>query len=100
MTKPIRKFGSGDASRTWIYISDVISAFLSALKNPQGGYAEFNTGAPNSTTLNELIVCGEEVICKKAIIEHCPVPPGGAHTVETLRTITFIKFLAGYPGWL
>jgi len=79
--KPIKKFGKGDATRTWIFISDVVSAFLLALKNPQGGYAEFNTGAPNSTTLNELIECAEAVIGKKAIIEQCSVPPGDAHTV-------------------
>jgi len=79
--KPIRKFGKGDATRTWIYISDVVSAFMTALKNPQAGYAEFNIGAPNSTTLNELIACAEEVIGKKAIIEQYPVPQGDAHTV-------------------
>jgi len=79
--KPIRKFGKGDATRTWVYISDIVSAFLAALKNPQAGYAEFNTGAPNSTTLNELIQCAEEVIGKKALLDQCPVPPGDAHTV-------------------
>jgi len=79
--EPIRKFGKGDATRTWIYISDIVSAFVVALKNPQGGYAEFNTGAPNSTTLNELIECAEVVIGKKAIIDQCTVPPGDAHTV-------------------
>ena len=79
--KPIKKFGRGDATRTWIYVSDIVSAFLLALKNPQDGYAEFNTGAPNSTTLNELILCAEKVIGKKAIIEQYPVPSGDAHTV-------------------
>merc|ERR1740117_2201869 len=43
--------------------------------------AEYNTGAPNSTTLNELIICAEKVVGKKAIIDQCPVPPGDAHTV-------------------
>ena len=79
--QPIRKFGEGDATRTWIYISDIVSAFLLALKHPQGGYAEFNTGTDASTTLNELIECAEGVIGKKALIEHHPVPPGDAHTV-------------------
>jgi len=78
---PIRKFGDGSATRTWIYISDIVSAFLCALKNPRGGFAEYNTGAPNSTTLNELIICAEKVVGKKAIINQCPVPPGDAHTV-------------------
>eukprot|EP00984_Skeletonema_dohrnii_P010096 scaffold3928_cov99-Skeletonema_dohrnii-CCMP3373.AAC.1 len=49
--------------------------------NPCNGFAEFNTGAPNSTTLNELIACAEKVIGKKATIDNCPVPPGDAHTV-------------------
>ena len=79
--KPIRKFGKGDATRTWIYVSDIVSAFLLALKHPQGGYAEFNTGTNASTTLNELIECAEEVTGKKALIEPHPVPPGDAHTV-------------------
>jgi len=79
--KPIRKFGDGTATRTWIFISDIVSAFLAVLKNPQGGYAEFNTGAPNSTTLNEMIKCAEKVTGKRAIIDQCDVPPGDAHTV-------------------
>ncbi|GFH58067.1 NAD-dependent epimerase/dehydratase family protein [Chaetoceros tenuissimus] len=79
--KPIRKFGDGSATRTWIYISDIAAAFITALRNPSKGFAEFNTGAPNSTTLNELIACAEKVTGKKAIIEHFPVPPGDAHTV-------------------
>ena len=81
--QPIRKFGDGTATRTWIYISDVVSAFLCALKNPLGGFAEFNTDAPNSTTLNdERIACVEKkVVGREAIIEHCTVSPGDAHTV-------------------
>mmetsp|Transcript_3781 Transcript_3781/g.5775 ORF Transcript_3781/g.5775 Transcript_3781/m.5775 type:complete len:391 (-) Transcript_3781:131-1303(-) len=79
--KPIKKFGDGTATRTWIYIDDIVSAFLCALKNPRGGFAEYNTGAPNSTTLNELISCAETVSGKKAIINNIAVPPGDAHTV-------------------
>mmetsp|Transcript_5768 Transcript_5768/g.8389 ORF Transcript_5768/g.8389 Transcript_5768/m.8389 type:complete len:406 (-) Transcript_5768:196-1413(-) len=79
--KPIPKFGDGTATRTWIYVSDIVSAFLTALKHPQGGFAEFNTGAHNSTTLNNLIDAAEVVTGKNAIIEHHPAPPGDAHTV-------------------
>jgi nucleoside-diphosphate-sugar epimerase len=78
---PIRKFGDGTATRTWVYISDIVSAFLCALRNPCGGYAEFNTGAPNSTTLNDMIDCAERVVGKKAIIEQYDVPLGDAHFV-------------------
>ena len=78
---PIRKFGNGTATRTWIYISDIVSAFLSAFRHPSSGFAEFNTGAPKTTTLNELISTAEKVVGKKAIIEQCEVPPGDAHIV-------------------
>ena len=79
--KPIKKFGEGTATRTWVYISDIVSAFICALKNPQGGFAEFNTGAPNSTTLNDAITLAEKVVGKKAIIHQLPVPKGDAHNV-------------------
>lgn len=79
--KPVKMFGDGSATRTWIYVSDIVAAFLAALKHPQGGFAEFNTGAPNSTTLAELISTAEKVVGKRAIIEHLPPPPGDAHTV-------------------
>ena len=46
-----------------------------------GGYNEFNTGAPNSTTLNDLIAAAERVVGKDAIIDQRPVPLGDAHTV-------------------
>ena len=74
--EPVKKFGDGSATRTWTYISDVVRAFIMALKNPQGGYEEFHTGAPNITTLNEMIDCAEKVCGKKAIIHHYPTPPG------------------------
>lgn len=79
--KPVRKYGDGTATRTWIYISDVVDAFLLALERPQGGFAEFNIGAPNSTTLNEMIAYAEKVVGEKAVIEHLPAPPGDAHIV-------------------
>jgi len=92
----IKKFGDGTATRTWIYVSDIVAAFLAALKHPQGGFAEFNTGAPNSTTLNELIACAEEVCGKEAVIEHLPPPPGDAHTVGQPNYARIRKAL----GWM
>ena len=73
--------GDGTATRTWIFISDIVDAFLLALKKPCGGFEEFNTGAMNSTTLNELIDVAEAAVGKKAIIQYEPAPPGDAHMV-------------------
>ena len=52
-----------------------------ALKHPQGGFEEFHTGAPNLTTLNEMIECAEHVTGKKAIIDQYPTPPGDPQQV-------------------
>lgn len=79
--KPIREFSKSDTANTWIYISDIVSAFFVALKNPQGDCVKFNTGAPKSTALNDLIQCVKEVVGKRALSEHCLVPPGDTSTV-------------------
>jgi nucleoside-diphosphate-sugar epimerase len=79
--KPIHKFGNSDDTRTWVYISYIVSAFMVALKNPQGGFTEFNTGGPKSKKLNRMIECAKAVTGKKAIIEQCLVPLGDAHAV-------------------
>lgn len=80
--KIIRKFGDGSSSRGWLYVSDLVSAFIIALKKPQAGFVEYNAGTTKSTTLNQLIACAEKVTGKAAILEHVPVPPGDPHTVN------------------
>ena len=79
--RPVKKFGDGSATRTWTYITDVVGAMVLALKHPQGGFEEFHTGAPNLTTLNEMIECAEHVTGKKAIIDQYPTPPGDPQQV-------------------
>lgn len=77
----IRKFGDGSATRSWSYVGHVVAALVAALKQPQGGFADFNTGATNCTTLNELIDAAEHTVGRKAKIETVPVPAGDVHTV-------------------
>lgn len=87
---PIKKFGDGTATRTWIYIDDVVSAFVMAFQAIQRGklkgYNQFNIGTEASTTLNEMIETAERVVGKKAVIQQQSVPKGDAHTV-------------GHPKW-
>jgi len=93
----ILKFGEGDATRTWVYIEDIVSAFLTCLKTeivqphyndaekqPQFSpyFDEFNTNSSDgSVSLNTLIETAEKVVGKKAIIKNVPVPPGDANYV-------------------
>jgi len=96
--KPIRKLDvdADTTARTWIYISDIVSAFLAALKNPQSGYAEFYAGALSSNTLDELIECAESVTGKAATIEHCPILPDDAHNTEQHASCESINNAIGW----
>lgn len=86
----INKFGDGSATRTWIYITDVIDAFYLAFKAIKemkiNGFNQYNIGTNKSTTLNEMIDTATKVVGKKPIINNLSVPKGDAHTV-------------GHPNW-
>ena len=87
---PINKFGDGTATRTWIYIDDVVNAFYLAFKAIKKGkirgYTEYNIGTDESTTLNEMIETASKIIGKQPIINNLSVPKGDAHNV-------------GHPDW-
>lgn len=93
----IRKFGDGSATRSWSYVGDVVSAMLTALTQPQDGFADFNTGSTNCTTLNELIEAAERTVGKKAVIETVPVPAGDVHTVGLPKYDKIQKVLGWTP---
>ena len=81
----INKFGDGSATRTWIYIDDVVSAFLMAFQAMEcgklKGFNEFNIGTEALTTLNEMIETAERVVGKQAVIKQQDVPKGDTHMV-------------------
>ncbi|AFZ50805.1 nucleoside-diphosphate-sugar epimerase [Dactylococcopsis salina PCC 8305] len=78
----IQKFGTGEATRVWIYVSDIVDAYMLTLDNPpRSGFEEYNTGHHVATTLNDMIAMAEKLIGKKAIIEQKPVPKGDASYV-------------------
>lgn len=88
----IKKYGSGEATRTWLYIDDLIDCFMRAYfyGTPDSHidksipihelslYEEFNTGSDEgAVTLNQVIATAEKVMGKKANIQEFPVPPKG-----------------------
>lgn len=74
---PIPKFGSGEATRDWLYVEDAVDAIVLAIQKPLG-YEIFNVGTNIPTSLNEIIAIAEKVVGKQAIIQNFPVPPGDA----------------------
>jgi nucleoside-diphosphate-sugar epimerase len=98
----IKKFGTGEATRTWLYIDDIVDCFMKALffgledttnsdidllNLPSLSlYEEFNTGSTEGTvTLNQVIETAEKVIGKKANIQEIKeVPKGDARFIGVL----------------
>lgn len=56
---PIKKFGDGGQSRDFVYIADVVNAFISVLE--ETGNALYNIGTGTSNSINTLITELEEI---------------------------------------
>ena len=92
--RSIPKFGTGEATRDWLYVEDAADAVFLAAHQPMG-YETFNIGTGRGTSLDELIAIAEDVVGKPAIIEHLPVPPGDAHYVGIADNAK----ARALPGW-
>ncbi len=69
--QPLKKFGSGQSQRDYVYIDDVING-LTAVLDKKFNYAIINLGSGQSVTLNYLIRLIEKLLNKKAQIEKMP----------------------------
>ena len=90
----IQKFGVGDATRDWLYVEDAAEAVLTAVHR-HSGFQIFNIGSGKSTSLNDLIAIGEDIVGQTTIINNLPVPPGDAHFVG----IADYSKARQLPGW-
>jgi UDP-glucose 4-epimerase len=73
----VKKFGSGEAIRDWLYVEDAAMGVLAALKDSQS-FSVFNFGTGKGTTLNELLQIVEEVTGRHLNIEYENTPTGDA----------------------
>jgi nucleoside-diphosphate-sugar epimerase len=80
MDKPIEMYGTGEQTRDFTYISDIVSAHILAAQSPAQGEV-FNIGGGNRITLAAVIPIVEEVSGKKLTIISMPAQKGDArHT--------------------
>lgn len=70
---PVRLNGDGEQSRGFTYVDDIARGTILGLKPL--GYEIINLGGHESIKINELICILEELIGKKAIVEHLPFHP-------------------------
>jgi len=71
--QPVRVNGDGEQSRGFTYIDDIARGTILALKPV--GYEVINLGGHEVITINDLIKLIEDVIGKKAIVQHGPPNP-------------------------
>ncbi|HSL46786.1 MAG TPA: NAD-dependent epimerase/dehydratase family protein [Anaerolineales bacterium] len=75
---PVRVNGDGEQSRGFTYIDDIARGTILALKPV--GYEVINLGGHEVITINNLIKLIEEVIGKKAVVQHGPPNPADMFT--------------------
>ncbi len=90
---PIPFFGDGTTRRDYTYIDDIIQGVVGALEHP-AGYAIYNLGESQTTTLVELVRAIETALGKEAIIDRQPSQPGDVPI--TYADIALAKSELGY----
>jgi UDP-glucuronate 4-epimerase len=76
--RPVRVNGDGKQSRGFTYIDDIARGTILALKPL--GYEVINLGGHEVITINDLVSLIEDVVGKKAIVEHGPPNPADMFT--------------------
>ena len=72
---PIDKYGSGETSRDYTYVDDIVEGIYGSIFN-EAPEPIYNLGNDQTTTLNELIEYCENAVGKKAIINQMPDQKG------------------------
>ncbi len=90
--KKITIFGDGSNSRDYTFIEDMIDGFILAMG--RSGYEIFNIGGGYPVSLSKLIFLIEEILGKKAEIDHEPMQLGEA--THTCASTEKAKDLLGY----
>lgn len=72
---PIDKYGDGNSSRDYTFVTDIAQGVCAAIDTPQE-HAVYNLGNCNTVTLNEFIALIERLVGKKAIIRQLGMQAG------------------------
>ncbi len=72
--QPIRVFDRGRPQRDWTYIDDIVSGVIAAI-DADFDYEIINLGRGQPIVLSRFIEIIEQLVGRKAIIEHAPLPP-------------------------
>ena len=91
---PIDFFGDGSTLRDYTYIDDIVNGIVSSMHYSKSNFEIINLGNNTPVTLTYLLSTIEEVIGKKAIVNHLPNQPGDVPA--TFANITKANNLLNY----
>lgn len=97
--KEIPYFGDGSTSRDYTYIDDIVKGIMllsNYVENKEGVYEISNIGGSDPVSLKEMVRTIEEILGKKAKINHLPMQPGDVN--RTYADLSKIKKLVGYEA--
>jgi UDP-glucose 4-epimerase len=77
---PVKLFGDGEQSRDFVFVSDVVRAFM-AVRDTSSELA-YNVGFGRSVPINSLIRELEQVCGRAMDVEHCPAWPNDIRTIR------------------
>lgn len=91
--KPIPFYGDGNTSRDYTYITDILNG-INCASNHLGGFRTYNLGESHVIKLKTLVETIENIIGKKAILNHLPMQQGDVNA--TYADISKAKEEIGY----
>jgi UDP-glucuronate 4-epimerase len=95
--EPIDQYGDGTTARDYTYVEDIIQGVLAAGDYAASDFEIINLGGSVANTLTTLIQDLEEILGKKARINHLPEQPGDVPL--TFADVSKARRLLGYsPG--
>ena len=72
--EPLEIFGSGEQTRDFVFVSDVVAANHCALKSDKTGV--FNIGTGIETNINQIAEIMKDITGSKSEVKHAPAKPG------------------------
>ncbi len=100
--KDLMVYGDGNYLRDYVYITDVVNAFLFAGVSPQLGGQSFNVASGIGTTVKhafELAATQAGEVTSQPIEVNCVAWPAGASSIEFREFMADIEKYASATGW-
>ncbi len=72
--KPLTVFGSGQQTRSFCYVDDLVTGLITVMNSPNTTMGPFNLGNPNEFSIMELVELIRTLVDKNIDIEFHPLP--------------------------